>query len=194
MAGSFAWARRIGHEAGSYQTVAWLQRRPCPSLAVEIEAASIQRAAVRRWDSLGRRVREMCGRCAEAPLVWKCVKAPTCRTVAVAVEKAVVDVAVAEGSVGLAVEPQGTEGVWRWEQRQVQGHGQGQERQRWVEAASVVVEQSMLKRRPRRCSVASSPYPCRRHPRPHRCPRSCTFGYHHRPMWKMVDTPWAWPA
>jgi hypothetical protein len=85
---------------------------------------------VRRWDSLGRKVQEMCGRCAEAPLVWKCVKEPTCRIVAVAVEEAVIDVVVAEGNAGWAVEPRGSEEVWRPELLQVQRHERGQERQR----------------------------------------------------------------
>jgi hypothetical protein len=173
--GSWTRARRIGLEAGSFLVVAWLQRQPCPSLAVEIEARDSRRVVVRRWGILGQRV----------PGVWKCVTGPTCRIVVGEEIVVVVGDVVAEGIGGMGLGARGI-GVWRPEQRQVQRHEQVQEQEREVEAASGIEQQAVLeRRRTRRCSVVSSPCPCRRRLRR---PRSCTFGCHRRPRWKMVDT------
>lgn len=113
--GRIVWTRRTGLEVGSFQTVAWLQRWPCPSLAIEIEAASIRKVVVHRWDSLGRRVQEVRGRCVEVPVESEHVEGPTCRIVVV-VQEAVVDAVVAEGSAEMAVERRETV-FWQREPR-----------------------------------------------------------------------------
>jgi hypothetical protein len=64
MVGSLIRERRIGLAAGSFLVVAWLRRRPCPSLAVGIEVLDSQKVVVRRWDILGQRER-----CGEVPRV-----------------------------------------------------------------------------------------------------------------------------
>ena len=131
MAGSLVWARCTVLAAGRFLTVAWLRRRPCPSLVIEIEVRDSRRVVGRRWGSLGQKERELHACFGEEPKVQRRVMEPTCRT---AVEGVAVGGVAAGEDDGVAAEGRGT-GVSRGQE---QGQRRAQEQERWAAAASAV--------------------------------------------------------